>query len=335
MNTTALAIALLNGAMALAVASPTNAQPQTTNPQGAGRFEFALIGDTPYASLPKFENVVDDINANRQIRFILHAGDIKTGSSLCSDALFQDRLQRFARFEPPFVLTPGDNEWTDCHRVAAGQYVPLERLARLRQIFYPVPGLTLGQAPMQVDSQQSDPAYAEFVENVRWRTQNVTFATVHVVGSNNGLAPFDPSSSVPRTPADDAEAARRIAAAVAWIDAAYQESTATNARGILFLFQANPSFELPAGAPDRVGFEEVVGALVRGAVQFGKPVLLVHGDSHYMRVDKPARSAGAAIPNVTRVETFGDRDYHWLRVVVDPDSEEVFAVHQEIVDANR
>ena len=42
------------------------------------------------------------------------------------------------------VLTPGDNEWTDCHRVAAGEYQPLERLAKLREVFYPVPGMTIG-----------------------------------------------------------------------------------------------------------------------------------------------------------------------------------------------
>jgi hypothetical protein len=327
--------ALLAATLTLSVTDAAFAQRESRNPQGAGRFEFALIGDTPYASVPAFENVLAEINADRQIRFVLHAGDIKTGSSPCSDALFLDRAQRFSRFEAPFVLTPGDNEWTDCHRVAAGQYAPLERLSRLRDMFYPVPGVTLGQAPMRVETQAADPLHGEFVENVRWQTQGVTFATIHVVGSSNGLAPFDPASSVVRTPADDAEAVRRIAAAVAWIKAAYQDATASNSPGILFLFQANPAFEQAAGSPDRLGFDEVIAALVEGAVAFGRPVLLVHGDSHYMRMDKPVRSGGAAIPNITRVETFGDRDNHWLRIVVDPNSDQVFAVHQEIVDANK
>jgi hypothetical protein len=83
-------------------------------------------------------------------------------------------------------------------------------------------------------------------------------------------------------------------------------AAAAGSPGILFFFQANPAFEEPPGSPAREGFDEVIASLVDGA----------------------------AIPNVTRVETFGDRDYHWLRLVVDPNSEGVFAVHQEIVGAN-
>jgi hypothetical protein len=301
---------------------------------GYGKFEFALIGDTPYRDVAKFENVLAAINADRKIRFVLHAGDIKTGSSACSDELFADRLERFNRFEAPFVYTPGDNEWTDCHRVAAGQYQPLERLAKLREVFYPVPGQTLGQKSMEVETQASDPAHGEFVEHLRWTRQHVTFATLHVVGSQNALDPFDPKSTAVRTQADDDEVARRIAATLAWIRGTFAQATAEKSRGVLFLFQADPNFEFAPATPERKGFDEVLAALQQEAIAFGKPVVLAHGDSHYMRVDKPVRSGGAAIPNMTRVETFGDADYHWLRVVVDPNSPEVFSVHQEIVEAN-
>jgi hypothetical protein len=211
----------------------------------------------------------------------------------------------------------------------------LERLAKLREIFYPVPDQTLGQRPMRVETQADDPLHSEFVENVRWTLRQVVFATLHVVGSNNGLAPFDPNASVVRTPADDAEVARRVAAAVAWIEDTYAQAVAEKARGVLFLFQANPGFELPPEDAQRNGFNEVIAALVEGAQAFGKPVILAHGDSHYFRVDKPLREGSAAIANLTRVETFGDADYHWLRIEVDPRSSEVFTIHQEIVAANR
>lgn len=52
----------------------------------------------------------------------------------------------------PLVYTPGDNEWTDCHRVNNGAYDPLDRLAAVRKTFFPRPGFTLGP-PMRVDSQ--------------------------------------------------------------------------------------------------------------------------------------------------------------------------------------
>jgi hypothetical protein len=53
-----------------------------------------------------------------------------------------------------------------------------------------------------------------------------------------------------------------------------------------------------------------------------------------MRLDKPVRDGGVAVPNITRVENFGSGDYHWVRVVVDPNSEEVFSIRQEIAKAN-
>lgn len=321
-------------ALSFADAHAANAGARDAN--GYDKFAFALIGDTPYREPEKFEFVLDAINAAHNIAFVLHAGDIKTGSSVCSDELFADRLERFNRFKAPFVITPGDNEWTDCHRVAAGQYQPLERLAKFRDMFYPRPGLTLGATPMTVAmaTQASDPRYAEFVEHLRWTWQHVTFATLHMVGSHNGLNTFDPDSSTKRTQADDDEVARRIAASLAWIRDTFAQAKSENARGVLFLFQADPNFDAAPGSTARKGFDAVLTALKTGAIAFARPVLLAHGDSHYMRVDQHLRINGTTVPNLTRVETFGDQDYHWLRVVVEPNSAGVFTVYREYVDDN-
>src|SRR5262245_53822757 len=88
------------------------------NPNGNGSFTFALIGDMPYGPEGelKFPNVVADINRDRTLSFVVHDGDIKNGSSLCSDDMFYDRLQRFNAIAHPLIYIPGDNEWTDCHR---------------------------------------------------------------------------------------------------------------------------------------------------------------------------------------------------------------------------
>ncbi|WP_027160063.1 metallophosphoesterase [Methylobacter luteus] len=303
------------------------------NAQGYGKFEFALIGDVPYKEVDywKVDNVIAEINAGKQLKWVLHAGDIKNGSTLCSDEMFEDRLQRFQHFTIPFILTPGDNEWTDCHRANNGSYQPLERLNRLRELFYPVPGETLGQKTMTVETQADDPNYGEFVENTRWMEQHVMFAALHIVGSNNALANF-----AGRTPADDAEVTHRVDATRAWIRETFAKARAEDARGVLLLFQANPGFESATGSDERKGFEEILADLERETVEFKKPVMFAHGDSHYVRIDKPMKGSisNRRIENATRVETFGADDVHWLRVVVDPNSSEVFSVHQEIVDKN-
>ncbi|SFM32097.1 metallophosphoesterase [Nitrosomonas communis] len=310
------------------------AQSRRIESEGVKPFEFALIGDVPYANVDfrKFDNLIKEINADQKLEWVLHAGDIKTGLSPCSDELLRDRLERFQQFQLPFILTPGDNEWTDCHRFTAGSYQPLERLAYLRKLFYPQPGVSLGQRTMTVTTQARDPDFSEFVENVRWKKNLVVFATLHIVGSNNGLLPFSA-----RTQADDDEVKRRINAALSWIKQTFTEARKSNARGVFLLFQANPRFELAKGNDKRLGFEEILNVFEQESVEFGKPVILAHGDSHHFRLDKPLFSSGTdrkRIENVTRIETFGDRDINWVRVVVDPNSPEVFIIHQQIAEKN-
>ena len=94
------------------------------------------------------------------------------------------------------------------------------------------------------------------------------------------------------------------------------------------------------GQPD--GYREILTTLRDETVAFRRPVALVHGDSHYFRVDKPLLDAqGRRLENFTRVETFGDHqengnnDVHWLKVTVDPSSREVFGYQPQLVPANR
>jgi hypothetical protein len=64
--------------------------------------------------------------------------------------------------------------------------------------------------------------------------------------------------------------------------------------------------------------------------------VLVHGDSHYFRIDKPlvGTRTGRRIEHFTRVETFGENDNHWLHVTVEPGSPNVFVFDQRIVTLN-
>ena len=75
----------------------------------------------------------------------------------------------------------------------------------------------------------------------------------------------------------------------------------------------------------------------------GRPALLMHGDTHYFRVDKPlfrswepdTTGLGRQIENFTRVETFGFPEAHWVRGIVDLNDPQVFIFKPQIVDKNR
>jgi hypothetical protein len=306
---------------------------------------FALIGDTPYGLLEvqKLDVVIDEINRSRNVRFVLHTGDVKDGSERCDDALLLRRFQQFQRFQAAFIVTPGDNDWTDCHRISNGGYLPTERLAKFRQIFYPEPSRTTGQRPAVVQSQSTFSGFETYVENVMWRFNGTTMATVHVVGSANNLAPWnqlDANDTVARPRADRiAEFRAREAAALAWIDTVFDAATQSDSAGVMIAMQADPWFEIPAGAPARQGFDRILEKLVERTIAFRKPVLLAHGDSHRFRVDQPltgpvAASGSAPPKNFTRVENFGSPHVHWVEIFVDRRNPDVFTVIPHMVDAN-
>lgn len=299
-------------------------------------FQFALIGDSPYnvgagESYPPFDRLITSINSDKSLSWILHAGDIKGGSTPCTDELFQDRLDRYNEFQQPVILTLGDNEWTDCHRVKAGSYQPLERLAKLREMFYPEPGtVSIGQNTLTVNV--NDTAYPE---NVWWQKNGIYFSAIHVVGSKNGLAPFQEGSQATRTAADDQEVADRTQAGVELLNAVFEKAEADDAAGIMIMIHANP--ELGAyinGEEEREGFVEFLTALEANVREFAKPVALLHGDSHYFRIDKPNLMSSDFLANFTRVESFGSSVVNWVKVNVDPKSKKVFDFEVELVEGN-
>ena len=255
----------------------------------------------------------ENINRDPDVRLVLHAGDVKGGSERCDDSLFAQRASLYDAFEDPFLLTPGDNEWTDCHRTAAGSYLPTERLARMREVFFPDPGRSGGKRELRVRTQATEPKHSAHVENVRFVRDRVVFATVHVVGSRNGLEPWTGLPGGDRPTERLAEFEAREAAALAWIDEAFDVAVRQRAPGVLLMLQAEPV----AGEP---GFARIRDRIVQRSTEFGRPVLMVHGDEHIFEEER----AYAGVRNLTRLETFGDTADHWLRVRVDPTSPEVF-----------
>ena len=61
----------------------------------------------------------------------------------------------------------------------------------------------------------------------------------------------------------------------------------------------------------------------------------MHGDTHFFKIDKPLINATNMLANLTRVQTFGSPNIHWIRVTVDASSPEVFTFHPMIVTANK
>ena len=304
--------------LVLAVLLAFGATAAAAQDRGSGNkpkvFDVGLIGDFPYAPEQEREadNLLDELNGE-DLAFVAHDGDIKSGSTACTNDVYRREFRRFESSRNPFVFTPGDNEWTDCHRPpnpTPEEADSLDRLALVRSTFFS-DNDSLGREEIPV-KRQSD----AYPENARWNVggaRGITFATVHVVGSNNNR----PTTEAPGV-GNEGEWRARNAANIAWLESAFAAAERRGSEGLMFVIQAN-IFEEDTDEPS--GFTEFKEALKRETIAFEKPVVLVHGDSHYFRIDKPLYAEEGdeetRVLNFTRVETFGDADLHWVRATID------------------
>ncbi len=270
----------------------------------AQSFTFAAIGDVPYGPHEEFAALVDKINT-QSLAFTIHVGDIKSGSTVCSDETFLSVRQLFDRFNRALVYTPGDNEWTDCHRLNNGRYDPLERLEKIRQLFF-ASNESLGKQRLSLQTQSSQKSFTSYVENRRWSQGKVRFATLHLVGSNNNLQPGLPSSS---------EFAAREHANIAWLRETFAEARANMDVAIVLAMQADTFFGEPRKGS---GFVRWNVALAEEVAAWGKPVLLIQGDTHQYLIDNPLKDAsGKPLRQLVRVVVPGEREADAVLIDVD------------------
>lgn len=273
------------------------------------------FGDMPYRTedIPAYEALLRAISAEAP-DVTINVGDIKGGGP-CDEAIYLRQRDHMNSVDGPLVYTPGDNEWTDCHRPGWGDYDPRERLSVLRNLFFAEP-TSLGRDPIKLERQSDlSPAHAAMAENARWRIDGVLFGTAHVVGSNNGRRGDDAAAM--------AEYESRNAANIAWITALFDIARSERVTAVVLAFQADPYLLYGLGG----GFHATLAAITEGAIAFGGPVLVIHGDGHVFTVDTPFQDfAGNQLEKVWRVEVPGALDIRAVRIRIDPSASQIFDV---------
>lgn len=265
---------------------------------GAADFTFGALGDTPYTWFEEahFPGMLEEIN-REDLAFVVHIGDFKAARAPCSDEIFRQRREWFDSVRHPFVFVPGDNEWTDCRGFQAGGYDPLERLAKLRELFSGGEE-SLGQRRIRLARQSPD-----YPEHARWRHGNALFVTLNVPGNANNARHMPD------------EFRSRGAAVARWLAQSFNFARGQRLRAVVIFMQANPW----ASPTNRYfGYRELLATMAKETLAFDGEVLLVHGDTHRFRVDSPLRdpASGAPVANFTRVEVFGSPGMNWVRIRV-------------------
>ncbi len=286
-----------------------------------------MIGDAPYgiaygdtAQFYANPTFIAAVGADTTLSVALHVGDIHSGKEFCTQTFNLGVFNQWQAYKIPLVYVPGDNEWTDCHKVKEGggaynaataniDYVtkdggsyaqgdPLANLTLIRSLFFPVPGKSLGTA-MTVHSQalEFDPAHAtdaKFVENVWFEMNGVLFMTLNVPGGSNNDNDIwygTPTMGA----AQSQEIAERTAADLRWIDTAFARAKANNDAAVVIQAQADMWDQDGANKAHLTQYKQFIDKVASNTTAFGKPVLMLNGDSHNFRSDNPLVPGAACV----------------------------------------
>lgn len=274
-------------------------------------FRFLATGDLPYTpdQDEAFRNLLQQSESDN-FAFLMHVGDFKSQSAPCSDSSFLSVRNLFRDYSKPVVYTPGDNEWTDCHGVSSD---PIERLNKLRDLFFKDPA-TLRLNHLNVTYQSRSLGHRPYIENYRFLRSGVLFVVVHVVGSGNNYRPDHPASMM--------EFRRRSASNQVFLKESFTEALSRDVKAVAVVMHANPDFE----EGKEKGFHALLATIRDFLSRYQKPVLCIHGDTHYYRIDKPLKDThGSTYLHFTRMEVFGSPNVAGVVVSVTPTTKEVFS----------
>ena len=224
-------------------------------------------------------------------------------SRYCTEVYDRTIFDLWTAFKNPVIYTPGDNEWTDCHKSGEGGGIvvngspvdyangnPAANLDLIRSIFFVNPGYALGGRHKRLLTQAfsydgAHPSDANYVENVMWEQSRVLFVTINVPGGSDNDT--DDWFGAPRTQAQTDEIAQRTQADLDWLEAAFGQAQSDRVEAVVVQLQAD-MWDLDSKPASHLsGYEPFVASLASHALTFGRPVLLFNGDSHRYRSDNP------------------------------------------------
>lgn len=302
---------------------------------------FIALGDLPSdeKNYPLYEALIKSINLIKP-SLVIHTGDA-THPGDCTNKTIDHGYNYMNSFDAPVLFALGDNDWTDCPK---RDYDSIERLNYYRQTHFNS-NITLGSKSIEVFNQNE----TGHPENMRLSKDNIGFVTVHVIRTINNMIPLEPDLRE--------EFFLRNEANLLWLKQSFSEFNDTDA--IVVTLHANmfESQRLPFkmlahkiyknkklllsyetyktlfrtlfGGPNykfKLPYRDIGKSIQKLSSEFKKPVLLLHGDTHFHRITRPLKD----FPYLHVIETFGSPNVKAIEIAVQPKSKNPFKVKKII-----
>lgn len=252
----------------------------TTSAHAAGNEDghrFGIIGHSFNRGGEKQLRQALADSAEKSLAFVVVTG-IKGEKEGCSDRLYEERRDLIDEAKRPMIVAPAGSDWTECKN-SAGKRNPVERLNRMRELFFGEPR-SLGQNKLPVTRLSTSPRFRSYAENGHWEIGKVLYATVNLPANNNHFL---------------AEAGRnnefedRLVANRFWLNRLFSLARTDKVEAIVLFSEGDAKATLePTGLrallrrdpQGRDGFAETRKQLVTLAQKFKGKVLLVDSAAH-------------------------------------------------------
>ena len=210
---------------------------------------FSATGDIPYGSseVPVLLQQLADHNLYSTSEFMIHLGDLKSGSSSCSEDKYIDFASYMQELAVPVYLIPGDNEYNDCNNPTQAWSFWETHLSYFENHFCGAP-VTERQSVRQ--------------ENFAFVEKGVLFIGINLVGG---------------TVQSSSEWAQRMQDDIDWIDDQFQTHGASVRTAVIFAH----------AGPGRSAHDLFFDQFDVSAAAFNKPILFLHADGHTWINDFP------------------------------------------------
>lgn len=142
---------------------------------------FAVVGHRAAGGEDALKSALEDAK-DEELAFIVLTG-IKAANEPCGDRVYQKRRDLLDKARRPVILSLSGNDWTGC-RNSAGRTNAIERLNRLRELFYGEPE-SLGKDKLPMTRLSSSPRFRSYAENAHWKVGKVLYATINLPAPNN------------------------------------------------------------------------------------------------------------------------------------------------------
>lgn len=292
---------------------------------------IALLADLPqWPAAEAGVTALFNLLSARQVDLVVHAGGIKGDTESCGDALLSARQRLLDDSPLPLLYVPGEADWAECQQPVNGQFDAVERLNRLRELFFPEDA-TLGRRTLPMVRQSDQALFRSYRENARLVTGNVMVVGINLPGDNNHYRTEGGRNSEFE---DRREANRQ------WLSRAFSVAEQRDLAGVVIVAHGDPQFGNgweKRGRPSlfdgflrhgsRDGYLEFKKQLRDLTTRFPGQVLFAHASLGGFSVDKPLRdNAGKIVGNFTRVALPVGSPSQWTELTVTPGTRSVFQV---------